>query len=233
MAILVLLLPLFAWQRRRRGGGGLKRVVQDGGSVLLSQWIMEYGYWLLTPVVALSLALNLHPSSITLCGLALVGLGSCLVAVGQLGLGGVLLVLGATADMVDGVVARRRQLSSEAGEFVDAVADRYGDMLPFAGLAIYYGAQPLALTAVMLGLLGSVGVSYARAKAESLGVHDAPRGTMRRAERAVYLSFGTLLAPVLSAYPLVPSICTVIGLGANISALQICRHTSRTLRARG
>ena len=239
----VVLLLIFALQRRLRRRGPLARVQQDGGSWLLGQWIMEFGYWLLGPAVALCLRLSLHPTTITLAGLLAVLAGSVLAALGYLFLAGGFLLMGAMADMLDGVIARRQNLGSEAGEFIDAVSDRYADMMPLMGLAIFYGDQPGSQAAILLALMGGIMMSYARAKGEALGVADAPRGTMRRAERAVYLGFAVLLAPGIGSfaggalaaptYALVPGMCLLIGLGANASALQMARFTTLALRRRG
>jgi hypothetical protein len=94
--------------------------------------------------------------------------------------------------------------------------------------------------AVLGALLGSLMVSYCRAKAEALGVADAPSGLMRRHERALYLGLGIALAPVVAAvlepgdphpvYQLTVLACALVGLLANLSALRMASYVKRRLR---
>ena len=112
--------------------------------------------------------------------------------------------------------------------------DRYADLSVFGGLCVYYANRPALVALVVAALGGGVMVSYARAKAESLNVRDAPGGFMRRAERAVYLGFGIFFAPAVALYSepsraeptyyIVLAVCALIALLANISALQISAY---------
>ncbi len=102
---------------------------------------------------------------------------------------------GAAFDALDGIVARARGLSSDAGEVLDAVVDRYADAAPLLGLAVYYRASLPALLLVLCALLGSMLVSYVRAKSEAMSL-SLPGGLMRRHERIAYLTAGLLLGPL-------------------------------------
>ena len=102
----------------------------------------------------------------------------------------ILLLLSGFFDILDGIVARTHQKTTIYGAFLDSLADRYVDTLIFAtlivsGLCDIYGG----LTA----LIGSVLVSYTRAKAESLGVKMEAVGLMERAERIIVLSIASFL----------------------------------------
>ena len=223
--------------------GGMKRsprVQQAGGSVFLSQWIMEYGYWWLRIPSKLLIRWKISPNAITLGGLGIVFVGMVCTAFGYFGLGGPILLVGSLSDMLDGIVARERKLCSDAGEFVDAMVDRYSDIGVLGALCIYYHGVAWAQLVVLMALLGSVMVSYARAKAESLSVSDAPGGPMRRAERAVYLGFSIFLAPLLvpfteygaqrPIYFLALAVCAMVALVANVSAIQMSLFVTRALR---
>jgi CDP-diacylglycerol--glycerol-3-phosphate 3-phosphatidyltransferase len=244
-ALPVVGMAIFAVQQAMRGGVVIsERVKRAGGSIFLGPWIMEYGYWSLSVPVRWLIRFKISPNAISLGGFAVVLTGCILAAAGFFGLAGPLLLLGSLADMLDGIVARERGLCSDAGEFFDSIVDRYADVALFAGLCVYYAGNPVAMLVVLLGLLGSVMVSYARAKAESLGVHDAPGGPMRRAERAVYLGFSVCLAPLPAyffeaplgavkaqpTYYLVLLTCSVIGLLANVHAVQMTLFVERALR---
>ncbi|RYF11534.1 MAG: CDP-alcohol phosphatidyltransferase family protein [Deltaproteobacteria bacterium] len=240
-AVPVLAMLVFAVQTSLRGGVQVsERVRKAGGSVFLNQWVMEYGYWWLNVPVRLLVKYQITPNAITWTGCGVVFVGCVLAALGYFGLAGPLVLCGSLSDMLDGIVARERGLSSDAGEFIDSMVDRYADVALYGGLCVYYGDRAWAQGLVLFALLGTVVVSYARAKAESLGVNDAPGSPMRRAERAVYLGFSIFLAPVVShfvergssrpLYPLVLLACVLIGAITNLSAMQMMRHIGRALR---
>ena len=223
-----------------RGIQRSSRVQQAGGSVFLNQWIMEYGYWWLRVPSRLLIRWKISPNAITLGGFGIVFVGMLCTAFGYFGLGGPILLVGSLSDMLDGIVARERKLCSDAGEFVDAMVDRYSDIGVLGALCIYYHGVAWAQLVVLMALLGSVMVSYARAKAEALSVNDAPGGPMRRAERAVYLGFSIFLGPLLvpftepdaerPIYFLAVSVCAMIALVANISAIQMSMFVTKQLR---
>jgi CDP-diacylglycerol--glycerol-3-phosphate 3-phosphatidyltransferase len=232
-------LLVFAVQSAVRGRPSTERVRQAGGSIFLSQWVMEYGYWILNLPTGLLIRWRISPNAVTLTGLAIVLLGCACAAAGYFGLAGPVILLGSVTDMMDGVIARKRGICSDAGEFVDAMVDRYADIAILGGLAVYYGGRPGAQIIVLMALLGSVMVSYARAKAESLNVHDVPSGPLRRAERAVYLGFGMLFSPLVARFTEAPSarpmyylelaVCAMIAVIANISAVQMSLYSTRKL----
>ena len=84
-------------------------------------------------------------------------------------------------------------LASDAGEILDAAIDRYVEFFFLSGLIIYYREIPVLQVLALLALLGSFMVSYSTTKAEALKV-DPPKGSMRRPERAVYLTLGATLS---------------------------------------
>jgi phosphatidylglycerophosphate synthase len=233
-------LMVFTVLHKLRGSVISERVQQAGASVILSSFLKEYGYWWLQAPAGVLVALKIHPTYVTLGGMSVVLMGSALVGAGFLGLGGLAILLGSLSDMLDGIVARRLNLTSTAGEFVDSFTDRYTDLGVFVGLGAFYRHQTVILAWVVAAAIGSVLVSYARAKAESLRITDVPKGPMQRAERAVLLGFGIYLSPIaarawapLGATPwLAASICALIAVLANISAIQMARYTTAALRRR-
>jgi CDP-diacylglycerol--glycerol-3-phosphate 3-phosphatidyltransferase len=239
-SITILSMGVFGVLTAVRGMQRSTRVQQAGGSVFLNQWIMEYGYWWLRVPSRLLIRWRVSPNAITLGGFGIVFVGMIFTACGYFGLGGPILLVGSLSDMLDGIVARERKLCSDAGEFVDAIVDRYADIGVLGALCIYYQGLPWAQLVVLLALLGSVMVSYARAKAEALSVNNAPGGPMRRAERAVYLGFSVFLGPLLvpftepdaerPIYFLAVAVCAMIAVVANISAIQMSMFVTKQLR---
>ena len=239
-AIPVLGLLCFVVVMRRRQLGRSARVEAAGGSVFLAPFIMEYAYWFLLPPVRFCVRHRISPNAITLSGLAIVLAGCACASQGYFGLAGPLILIGSLSDMLDGAVARHLGSTSNAGEFVDAMTDRLADLALLGALCIYYRERPAALGLLLVTLTGCALVSYARAKAESLEVHDVPSGAMRRAERTVYLGFSIHLAPVVAPlveapsakprYDLVLAVCALVAVVSNASWLVMMRFTLRRLR---
>ena len=178
-----------------KGRARHERVERDGGSAFVGKRFMEFGYWLMAPVVALLDRRGATPNGVTAFSLLPAAGAGVAVAFGQFGLGCLLATAAALADIVDGLLARRQRVSSDAGEALDAAVDRYSEFFFMTGLLVYYrGVLPLFLLSAFV-LLGGYMVSYATVKAEALAV-PAPRGSMRRAERAVYLFFGAGFTPL-------------------------------------
>ncbi len=128
----------------------------------------------------------MSPDAVTIAGTAGVILGGLvLYPLGFLWWGSVVIAFFAFSDVVDGIMARLQGRSGGWGNFLDSTLDRLADGAIFAGLTIWFftgGEDPaIAAAAVVCLVLGMV-VSYARAKAESLG-YQASVGIAERAER--------------------------------------------------
>ncbi len=214
----------------------------DGGSVFLSKAVMEIGYWLAEPLVGGLVALRITPAMITLFSLVPALLAGVAVALGWFALAGLLGALASLCDVLDGLVARRTGVASDAGEALDAAVDRYSEFLFLAGVAVYYRTNVKCLLLTLAAMFGGFMVSYTTAKAEALNV-PAPRGAMRRAERAAYLLVGAGLTTltkalwgdsislVLREFPLIFSLALVAAVG-NISTVTRLSAIMDTLRAR-
>ena len=185
----------FAVKTAIAGRPRTERVTRQGGTILLGEYLMEYGLWLFRPITRACIRLNLHPDvlSWTSLGLQLAAAGA--IAIGNFGLGGWLLLFGAMCDSLDGAVARARGLSSDSGELLDATVDRWSEMAVFFAFAWYYRNMPLGFVVSAGSCIGAVMVSYARAKGESMGI-DLKIGLMQRHERAVYLCGATLISAI-------------------------------------
>jgi phosphatidylglycerophosphate synthase len=186
---------LYGLRATLKGRARHERVDRDGGSVFVGKPFMEFGYWLMAPVVTSLDRLGVTPNGVTAFSVLPAAAAGFAVAFGWFGLGCLLATTAALADIVDGLLARRQGVSSDAGEALDAAVDRYSEFFFMTGLLVYYrGVLPLLLLSAFV-LLGGYMVSYATVKAEALAV-PAPRGSMRRAERAVYLFFGAGFTPL-------------------------------------
>jgi len=145
----------------------------------------------ISPVVEFLSAHRIHPNLITFAGFLLVLLGSIALYYKLLVVAFLLLGAGALLDAIDGAVARRMDLNSDLGAFLDSTVDRFSDALPFLALGVMYAGEgePAGVCLSFLALIGSYGVSYTRARAEALGVFGIG-GVFERAERWIVLLLG-------------------------------------------
>jgi len=142
---------------------------------------------LLDPGVDFLARLRVHPTAVSLLGLALSAVAGGLVGVGRLRAGAGCLILAALCDVLDGQLARRTGRASRLGALLDSCLDRLGEGAVFLGLAIYLGPRgPKWVAVAILALLCSSMISYARARAEGLGL-DGKAGFLERPERLVLL----------------------------------------------
>jgi len=116
----------------------------------------------------------------------------------DVGLAGWLILCSSLFDMVDGYLARTGNLCSKFGAFYDSVLDRYCELFTLSAIAFYFMTyqMPLATVVTFLALIGSIMVSYCRARGEALGA-DCHVGLMQRPERVVVTSLGCILTPWL------------------------------------
>jgi len=145
---------------------------------------------------------KLTPDMLSIAGLALCIAGAVLVGFEQRNeylffwLGGVLFIAGSIADILDGALARAAGKGTVFGAFLDSTFDRLGEaaMLTAIGLVFMRDSNEVALVATFLAVIGSLLVSYTRAKAEMLGLRgDVGFGS--RLERVVIVSVGLFFAP--------------------------------------
>lgn len=168
-----------------------------GGSFVLGFWVRNWFYWLIRPVTRLSVAIGLTPLFYNLFAVAC-GLGSMWAyATGHFPIAGWLVFMSGIADVFDGEVARATNTADARGAFLDSTLDRFSEFFAFIGLAWYFASGWQAV-AVVVALGGSLLVSYARARGESVGVL-CKVGVMQRAERMLLLGIASILDPWISS----------------------------------
>ena len=161
---------------------------------MLALWTwMRNGYLRLVEPVADALAARrVDPNAITAFGTVCAIVAGALFAAGWIHLAGWVLGITAVFDVLDGMVARRSGRSSTFGAFFDSTLDRVSDGAILGGLTIFWASPGPHYSVTMVGIglaaiIGSFLTSYARARAEGLGV-DAREGWIQRPERVVLLS---------------------------------------------
>jgi CDP-diacylglycerol--glycerol-3-phosphate 3-phosphatidyltransferase/CDP-diacylglycerol--inositol 3-phosphatidyltransferase len=156
---------------------------------------------MLAPVVNLLLKLGVSPDAVTLVGT--VGVSAAALVFypqGELFWGTFVIALFVFSDLIDGAMARKSGRSSTFGSFWDSTLDRIGDAAIFGGLALYFagdeGDSYLYLCLSLFCLVSGNLTSYARAKAESLGL-DARGGIAERSDRIVAILLAAGFAGLL------------------------------------
>ena len=179
------------------------------------------------PLAWLLLWCHVTPNQVSLMGIFLTLVTAFLIVDGQLLLAGAMYILAASLDLLDGVLARMAKMASRFGAFLDSTADRISEGVVFAAIAYHFAhhGQSVDAALAVLALLGSLLVSYTRARAEGLGL-ECKVGIMTRAERVLLIAFGLMLGLLPEA------IYLLVALTA-FSAMQRILHTFRQLYPQG
>ena len=154
-------------------------------------------YATVNPMVERLIRAGVRPNTITTIGTGLVLVSAVAYAIGQIRIGGLLLLLSGVADTLDGQVARGGAMVTRFGAFYDSTLDRVGDGATFIGIGAFLLTAPdvayrvPAVIICMVAILSSLLVSYARARAEGLGL-DCKVGIAQRAERILGLGLASL-----------------------------------------
>src|SRR5580704_9961490 len=149
--------------------------------------------WLLDKIVGVLASTGVNPNFLTFLGLVVNFVAAANFALGNFRIAAVIIFCAGFLDILDGQVARRQNRVTAFGAFYDSTLDRYADMALYMGLLVYYsvsGRTPYVVLAAVT-TAGSVMVSYARARAESL-IPLCKVGFMERPERLVLLIIGGL-----------------------------------------
>ncbi|HHY58856.1 MAG TPA: CDP-alcohol phosphatidyltransferase family protein [Chloroflexi bacterium] len=170
--------------------------------------LSKYGRgWIATPLAYIAQGLEatgISPNALTLIGFLLTVLVAIILATGNLLVGGLLLIFAALFDTLDGALARHSQQVTVFGAFLDSVMDRYSEAITIFALIFYFSAAPDGRINVLLlaaTLIGSLLVSYTRARAEAVNI-ECKEGFFQRTERIVVLIIGLVtgwMTPVLWA----------------------------------
>lgn len=136
------------------------------------------------------------PNAVTVVGFVLNVVTAAVLATGHLSTGGALLFLSGLFDMLDGALARVTAQQSAFGAFLDSLLDRYSEAVILLALIYVFSerGQTPAVLLVYAVAVGSLLISYARARAEGLGV-DSKVGIAPRPERVLILGLGLLFNP--------------------------------------
>ena len=220
-------------------------------------------YKIINPLVRVLIKMGLTPNMITTIGLLLnVGVAIIFISgaeegrrgdLSYVGWAGALILFAGLFDMLDGQVARLGNMSSPFGALYDSVLDRYSELILFLGICWYLVAMHYFLSSLFafIGMIGSMMVSYTRARAEGLGI-ECKDGLMQRPERVIIIGVSALACGIAShwmggnykatlpdtGFPIFETISiftiplTIMAFLANWTAIGRLRDARRALQAR-
>ena len=149
--------------------------------------------YFINPILFLFIKLKLTPNLITLIGFGVCVIAAYYISIGSFILGGLLILMSGIMDIFDGAMARKMNLITDKGAFLDSTFDRLSESIILIGL-IYFFSQENELNAVMLAsasLVFSLLISYLRARLEGLG-YNSKSGFFTRPERVLVISLGLI-----------------------------------------
>jgi CDP-diacylglycerol--glycerol-3-phosphate 3-phosphatidyltransferase len=180
---------------------------------------------------------------LTILGLLLSILTALVIAQGILLAGGLLVLFAGIFDMFDGAMARVRNEASTFGAFLDSTLDRYSESIILFGLFLYAlqrpglhalwpfpYEQPWMIALIYIAGIGSLMVSYAKARAEGLGL-ECKTGLLARPERVVILAIGLLTGTVMWALILLAVFSHVTAIERVVHVMRISRESAEKNRA--
>ena len=173
------------------------------------------------PLVRLLARLGVAPNTLTLIGLLLNAGVGLIIAAGYPRVGGILLLFTSGFDLLDGALAKATGRKTKFGAFLDSTLDRYSEAAVLFGLLWLSVQRSLTLDIflVYVVIVGSLLVSYTRARAEGLGL-QCRVGWLGRPERIIVLSLGLILN-------LIPVALVILAVFTHFTALQRMAHVWR------
>ncbi|HHS95138.1 MAG TPA: CDP-alcohol phosphatidyltransferase family protein [Phaeodactylibacter sp.] len=170
---------------------------------MLKQYGQLQVYKIIHPFIQLLIKLKVTPNMITTVGFVLNVLAAGIFMYGAeygergnmayIGWGGLTILFAGLFDMIDGRLARMGHMSSPFGALYDSVLDRYCELIMFLGICYYLVSHDYFLSSIFafIAMIGSVMVSYIRARAESLGAR-CDVGWMQRPERILLIGLSAI-----------------------------------------
>lgn len=169
------------------------------------------------PIVAPLASIGVTPNMISITGFAGNVLAACLAAGGHFLAAGIAMLLFSALDLLDGALARKTGTVTRFGALFDSVLDRLSEAAVLAGLLFHYserGGHTTEIAVIYAAIVGSVMVSYVRARAEGLGL-ELREGLFTRAERVLLLAAALIVGSVA-----VPWALWVLAVLSHLTAIQ-------------
>lgn len=180
----------------------------------MSNFLKEVGqplvYKVIQPFIEFLSRAGVTPNAVTVAGFVM-NIGATVVFVygtntargdmRYVAFGGCIILFAGLFDMIDGRLARVSKQESRFGALFDSVLDRYSELVMFLGICYYLVAQQYFLSSLFafVAMIGSVMVSYVRARAEGLGI-ECKGGMMQRPERVLLVGISAIVCGLTQSY---------------------------------
>jgi CDP-diacylglycerol--glycerol-3-phosphate 3-phosphatidyltransferase len=187
----------------------------------LTAWVKTWAYVILDPLSRLLARLGIQPNLLSMIGLFAASASGAAIAAGYISYGGWLFLLSGPFDALDGALARTAGLESRFGAFLDSFIDRYSEAAVLFGILCWgtFHDRPIIVLLSFLAMVGSIMVSYARARAGGLGI-SCRVGIFTRLERFIVLTLALIFEQLLVGL-------IILAFMANFTALQRMFHVYR------
>lgn len=201
------------------------------------QWVLSkvrhtLACYLTEPAVRVIAKTKLSPNVLTILGFLITLVIAWLLAKGFLFLGGFLVLFSGWFDLLDGALARSTGQITKFGALLDSTLDRLGEAALLFGLLFFYLSRNSFQESLLIFaiLVGSVMVSYIRARAEGLGL-ECKVGLFTRPERLILLALGLILSRIDLVALLI--VLWILAVGTNLTAIQRLVYVWRETRKEG
>ncbi|NDV64590.1 CDP-alcohol phosphatidyltransferase family protein [Bacteroides sp. 224] len=211
-------------------------------------WAQQFIYKVIDPFVRGLIKIGVTPNVVTTIGFLLNVAAAGIFVYGApygsegdysyIGWGGFLILFAGLFDMLDGQVARIGKMSSKFGAMYDSVLDRYSEMVVLGGIIYYFMYNHFFVAGFisLVALVGSIMVSYIRARAEGLGI-ECKGGFMQRPERVVIMGVGALVCGICYHFAgfeewvlwVFTASLLIVAIFSNITAIGRLNHSRRVM----
>src|SRR5438093_9038743 len=188
--------------------------------------------------------LGVTPNTLTVIGLLISILTAVVIAQGYLVAGGLLVLFAGFFDMFDGAMARVINTATTFGAFFDSTLDRYSESIILFGMLVYALQRPdlhdifwpfaheqlWMIAVIFIAVVGSLMVSYTKARAEGLGL-ECKTGLLARPERVVLLAIGLLSGTSIWALALLAIFSQVTAIERVVYVWRITSHAAQPSKA--
>jgi hypothetical protein len=199
-------------------------------------------YYLINPLIKGMIKIGITPNFITTTGfiLNLFATGLMIYAAiyapyntNIIGYAGGVIIFAGLFDMMDGRLARLGNMQSTFGALWDSTLDRYSELFTLFGIQFYLLANQWIYSGIItfLAIIGSIMVSYVRARGEGLGI-DVKVGFMQRPERVVVTAIGSIVCGVCNSLWGLSVPMILIALLANITAFWRITYCYKQLKGK-
>ena len=187
----------------------------------LTGWVKGWADVILDPLARVLARLGVQPNLLSLVGFFAASAAGAVVAAGYISQGGWLFLLSGPFDALDGSLARTAGLESRFGAFLDSFIDRYSEAAVLFGILCWstFHDRHILVLVTFLTMIGSLMVSYARARAEGLKI-SCKVGLFTRLERFIVLTLTLITQQLLVGL-------TILAFLTNFTALQRMFHVYR------